>query len=115
MKKLLLIVAFSVTGTSIAEQKLTSPLVHPPQFLECYETQDLLTCDELLPTVCERTEGDYLAYISGAVNSPDDLYTTTCKEQSLKGLQRVGDNWESAERPLRTYLVTKVKGVFWMR
>ena len=110
MKKLLLILAFSVTGTSIAEQKLTSPLVHPPPFSECYETQDLLTCDEVQPTVCERTEGDYLAYISGAVVSPDDLYTTTCKEQRLEGLQRVGDNWESAERPLRTYLITKVKG-----
>jgi hypothetical protein len=60
-------------------------------------------------TVCEKTKASYLAYISGAVNSPDDLYTTTCKEQSLEGLQRVGDNWESAERPLRTYLVTKVK------
>lgn len=60
-------------------------------------------------TVCEKTEVSYLAYISGAVNSPDDLYITTCKEQNLKGLQRVGDNWESAERPLRTYLVTKVK------
>ena len=110
MKKLLLILAFSVTGTSIAEQKLTSPLVHPQPFSECYETQDLLTCDEFQPTVCERTEGDYLAYISGAVVSPDDLYTTTCKEQRLEGLQRVGDNWESAERPLRTYLITKVKG-----
>ena len=87
MKKLLLILAFILTGTSIAEQNRP----------------------ELQPTVCERTEGDYLAYISGAVVSPDDLYTTTCKEQSLEGLQRVGDNWESAERPLRTYLVTKVK------
>ena len=61
-------------------------------------------------TVCEKTEVSYLAYISGAVNSPNHLYTTTCKEHSLEGLQRVGDNWESAERPLRTYLVTKVKG-----
>jgi len=87
MKKLLLILAFILTGTSIAEQNRP----------------------ELQPTVCERTEGDYLAYISGAVVSPYDLYTTTCKEQSLEGLQRVGDNWESAERPLRTYLVTKVK------
>ena len=60
-------------------------------------------------TVCEKTEVSYLAYISGAVNSPDDFYTTTCKEQSLEGLKRVGDNWESAERPLRTYLVMKVK------
>ena len=60
-------------------------------------------------TVCEKTEVSYLTYISGAVNSPDDLYTTTCKEQSLEGLQRVGDNWKSAERPLRTYLVTKVE------
>ena len=59
----------------------------PPDTI-CEETQDLLTCDELLPTVCERTEGDYLAYISGAVVSPDDLYTTTCQEQSLEGLQR---------------------------
>ena len=65
--------------------------------------------DKLPNTVCEKTKASYLAYISGAVNSPDDLYTTTCKEQSLEGLQRVGDNWESAERPLRTYLVTKVK------
>ena len=61
-------------------------------------------------TVCEKTEVSYLAYISGAVNSPNHLYTTTCKEHSLEGLQRVSDNWESAERPLRTYLVTKVKG-----
>jgi len=90
MKKLLLILAFILTGTSIAEQNRA----------------------ELKPTVCEWEEGDriaYLAYISGAVISPEDLYTTTCKEQSLEGLQRVGDNWESAERPLRTYLVTKVK------
>ena len=90
MKKLLLILAFIVTGTSIAEQNRA----------------------ELKPTVCEWEEESriaYLAYISGAVISPDDLYTTTCKEQSLEGLQRVGDNWESAERPLRTYLVTKVK------
>ena len=86
MEKLLLILAFIVTGTSIAEQNRA----------------------ELKPTVCKANEG-YLAYISGAVNSPDDLYTSTCKEQSLEGLQRVGDNWESAERPLRTYLVTKVK------
>jgi hypothetical protein len=91
MKKLLLILAFIVTGTSIAEQNRA----------------------ELKPTVCEWEEGSriaYLAYISGAVISPDDLYTTTCKEQSLEGLQRVGDNWEPAERPFRTYLVTKVKG-----
>ena len=90
MKKLLPILAFIVTGTSIAEQ-------NRPEFQV---------------TVCEPNEGDriaYLAYISGAVISPEDLYTTTCKEQSLEGLQRVGDNWESAERPLRTYLVTKVK------
>ena len=90
MQKLLLILVFIVTGTSIAEQ-------NRPEFQ---------------PTVCEVTERDqiaYLAYLSGAINSPDDLYTTTCKEQSLEGLQRVGDNWESAERPLRTYLVTKVK------
>mgnify|MGYP000861513185 CR=1 FL=1 len=46
---------------------------------------------------------------ANAISSPDDLFTTTCKEESLEGLQRVGDNWESAERPLRTYLVTKVK------
>jgi hypothetical protein len=109
MKKLLLILAFIVTGTSVAEQKLTRPLIMPPDTI-CEETEPLLICDELQPTVCERTEGDYLAYISGAVNSPDDLYTTTCKEQSLEGFQRVGDNWESAERPLRTYLITKVKG-----
>ena len=109
MKKLLLILAFIVTGTSVAEQKLTRPLIMPPDTI-CEETEPLLICDELQPTVCERTEGDYLAYISGAVVSPDDLYTTTCKEQSLEGLQRVGDNWESAERPLRTYLVTKVNG-----
>ena len=111
MKKLLLILAFIVTGISVAEQKLTRPLVEPPTFIS-EETKDLLICDELLPTVCEVTERDqiaYLAYLSGAINSPDDLYTTTCKEQSLEGLQRVGDNWESAERPLRTYLVTKVK------
>ena len=90
MKKLLLILAFILTGISIAEQNRP----------------------ELQPTVCEPNYGGriaYLAYISGAVVSPDDLYTTTCKEQSLEGLQRVGDNWESAERPLRTYLVTKVK------
>ena len=61
-------------------------------------------------TVCEKTEVSYLAYISGVVNSPNHLYTTTCKEHSFEGLQRVGANWESAERPLRTYLVTKVKG-----
>ena len=112
MKKLLLIVAFSVTGTSIAEQKLTSPLVVPPDTV-CEETQDLLTCDELLPTVCEVTEGErisYLAYISGAVNSSDDLYTTTCKEQSLEGLQRMGSSWQTAERPLRTYFIQKTKG-----
>ena len=87
MKKLLLILAFIVTGTSIAEQNRAE--------------------------VNHTNEGDevaYLAYLSGAINSPDDLYTTTCKEQSLEGLQRVGDNWESAEHPLRTYLVTKVKG-----
>ena len=71
-----------------------------------------ITYDEFFVTVCEPNYGGriaYLAYISGAVVSPDDLYTTTCKEQSLEGLQRVGDIWESAERPLRTYLVTKVK------
>jgi hypothetical protein len=109
LKKLLLILAFILTGTSVAEQKLTRPLIMPPDTI-CEETKPLSICDELQPTVCERTEGDYLAYISGAVVSPDDLYTTTCKEQSLEGLQRVGDNWESAERPLRTYLITKVKG-----
>ena len=90
MKKLLLILAFILTGTSIAEQNRA----------------------ELKPTVCEWEEESriaYLAYISGAVISPEDLYTTTCKEQSLEGLQRVGDNWEPAERPFRTYLVTKVK------
>ena len=90
MKKLLLILAFIVPGTSIAEQNRA----------------------EFKPTVCEVTERDqiaYLAYLSGAINYPEDLYTTTCKEQSLEGLQRVGDNWEPAERPLRTYLVTKVK------
>ncbi len=90
MKKLLLIITFIVTGTSIAEQSRP----------------------ELQPTVCEPNEGSriaYLAYVSGAVISPEDLYTTTCKEQSLEGLQRVGDNWESAQRPLRTYLVMKVK------
>ena len=110
MKTLTLILALALTGCSALENKLTRPLVHPPQLLECEETKPLSICDELQPTVCEMTEGDYLAYISGAVNSSDDLYTTTCKEQSLEGLQRVGDNWESAERPLRTYLVTKVKG-----
>ena len=91
MKKLLLILAFIVTGTSIAEQNRPEGWV----------------------TVCEPNEGGriaYLAYISGAVVSPDDLYTTTCKEQSLEGLQRVGDNWELAERPLRTYLIQKVEG-----
>ena len=91
MKKLLLILAFIVTGTSIAEQNRPEGWV----------------------TVCEPNEGGriaYLAYISGAVVSPDDLYTTTCKEQSLEGLQRVDDNWESAERPLRTYLIQKVEG-----
>ena len=90
MKKLLLIIAFIVTGTSIAEQSRP----------------------ELQPTVCEPNEGSriaYLAYVSGAVISPEDLYTTTCKEQSLEGLQRVGDNWEPAQRPLRTYLVMKLK------
>ena len=90
MEKLLLILAFIVTGTSIAEQSRP----------------------ELQPTVCEPNEGSriaYLTYVSGAVISPEDLYTTTCKEQSLEGLQRVGDNWESAQRPLRTYLVMKVK------
>ena len=91
MKKLLLILAFIVTGSSLAEQNRP----------------------ELQVTVCEPNwDGRiaYLAYISGAVVSPDDLYTTTCKEQSLEGLQRVGDNWESAERPLRTYLIQKVEG-----
>ena len=47
---------------------------------------------------------------ANAISSPEDLFTTTCKEQSLEGLQRVGDNWESAERPLRTYLIQKVEG-----
>ena len=64
-------------------------------------------------TVCEVTEGErisYLAYISGAVNSSDDLYTTTCKEQSLEGLQRMGSSWQTAERPLRTYFIQKTKG-----
>ena len=46
---------------------------------------------------------------ANAISSPEDLFTTTCKEQSLEGLQRVGDNWEPAERPFRTYLVTKLK------
>ena len=90
MKKLLLILAFILTGSSLAEQNRPEGWV----------------------TVCEPNYGGriaYLAYISGAVVSPDNLYTTTCKEQSLEGLKRVGDNWESAERPLRTYLVTKVK------
>ena len=91
MKKLLLILAFILTGSSLAEQNRP----------------------ELKPTVCEWEEESriaYLAYISGAVISPEDLYTTTCKEQSLEGLQRVGDNWEPAERPFRTYLVAKLKG-----
>ena len=47
---------------------------------------------------------------ANAISSPEDLFTTTCKEQSLEGLQRVDDNWESAERPLRTYLIQKVEG-----
>ena len=47
---------------------------------------------------------------ANAISSPEDFFTTTCKEQSLEGLKRVGDNWESAERPLRTYLIQKVEG-----
>jgi len=45
LKTLIIILALSLTGCSAWENKLTRPLVHPPQFLECEETQDLLICD----------------------------------------------------------------------
>jgi hypothetical protein len=45
LKTLTLILALALTGCSALENKLTRPLVHPPQFLECEETEQLLICD----------------------------------------------------------------------
>jgi hypothetical protein len=47
---------------------------------------------------------------SFAVTSPNNLFKTTCIEEKLEGLQRVGSSWQTAERPLRTYLIQKVEG-----
>ena len=44
---------------------------------------------------------------SYAVTSSDDLYATICTEENLEGLQRVGNDWESTERPLIKYIITK--------
>ena len=101
MKKLLLILSFIVTGTSIAEQKLTRPLVHPPQFLECEETKGLLTCGELQVTVCEPTGfqfcddnsthpycvrfyGNYYEYYGGVVQTPYNSKEKTTNLLHLK-------------------------------
>ena len=45
MKTLIIILALALTGCSALEQKLTRPLVIPPDFYICEETQDLLICD----------------------------------------------------------------------
>ena len=47
---------------------------------------------------------------SFAVTSPNNLFKTTCIEEKLEGLQRVDSGWQTAERPLRTYILQKVKG-----
>jgi len=45
MKTLIIILALALTGCSALEQKLTRPLVIPPDFYVCEETEQLLICD----------------------------------------------------------------------
>ena len=45
MKTLIIILALALTGCSALEQKLTRPLVIPPDFYICEETEQLLICD----------------------------------------------------------------------
>jgi starvation-inducible outer membrane lipoprotein len=45
LKTLIIILALALTGCSAWEKKLTRPLVIPPDFYICEETQDLLICD----------------------------------------------------------------------
>ena len=44
MKTLIIILALALTGCSALEQKLTRPLVIPPDTI-CEETEQLLICD----------------------------------------------------------------------